>query len=201
MGAAVTMFCAVPTDSDGDMRQSLLDPRGICNLMLDEADRNQTPVSNLVLQKLLYFAHGFYLVERGWPLVSGYFEAWKRGPVHPGAYKAFKVAGNRPISFRVEREDPLTGNRAPIPYPKDQSIVRLVRRVVLSFGPMAPEQLVNLSHAPESPWDFVVKQSNAAMTFGLRISDDIIKERFCRHKLSVDCEMPIGEPGEDAPFA
>jgi uncharacterized phage-associated protein len=193
------MFCT--SDSGGDMRQTLLDPRGICNLMLDEGDRNQAAISNLVIQKLLYFAHAIYLVETGQPLVSGYFEAWTHGPVHPGAYKAFKIAGDRPIGFRAEREDLLTGERAPISIPKDPAVVRLARRVVLSFGVLTPTRLVNLSHATDAPWDFVVKQGRASMAFGLRISDEIIRKQFRFHKVSVSDETTIGEPGEDAPFA
>ncbi len=96
-----------------------IDPRSICNLMLNEADRDGTRVTNLALQKLLYFAHARYLIEATTPLVSGYFEAWQYGPVHPAAYRAFKSAGDRPIDFRAERQDPLTGQRQQLPPPED----------------------------------------------------------------------------------
>jgi uncharacterized phage-associated protein len=33
------------------------DPRAVANLMLDEADSSGIKVTNLALQKLLYFAH------------------------------------------------------------------------------------------------------------------------------------------------
>jgi len=61
------------------------DARAIANLMLDEASEMDRGVTNLALQKLLYFAHSLFLIEYKRPLVSGYFEAWKLGPVHPGA--------------------------------------------------------------------------------------------------------------------
>ena len=81
------------------MRMQPLDPRSFANLMLDEGDRLGIELTNLALQKLLYFAHGIFLNEsRGKPLVSGYFEAWQHGPVRPAAYKAFKGAGARPIT-------------------------------------------------------------------------------------------------------
>ena len=69
--------------------------------MLDEADRSGIKVTNLALQKLLYFAHSIFLIEAKRPLVSGYFEAWQYGPVHPAAYSAFKTAGSSPIDFRA----------------------------------------------------------------------------------------------------
>jgi len=62
------------------------DPRCIANLMLDESARVGQSLTNLALQKLLYFAHAMFLIEQGRPLLSGYFEAWEYGPVHPAAY-------------------------------------------------------------------------------------------------------------------
>ncbi len=70
------------------------DPRAVANLMLDEAKRCGINISNLALQKLLYFAHGIYLTKTKRPLVSGYFEAWQYGPVHPAVYRAFKGSGS-----------------------------------------------------------------------------------------------------------
>jgi len=55
----------------------------LANLMLHEAARIDITITHLTLQKLLYFAHGLSLVRYGQPLVLGYFEAWRLGPVHP----------------------------------------------------------------------------------------------------------------------
>src|SRR5579863_1523853 len=93
------------------------DARAICNMMLDVAGAVEITVSNLALQKLLYFAHARHLIETKRPLVSGYFEAWQFGPVHPAAYRAFKPSGDQPITFRAERQDPLTGQRSPLQRP------------------------------------------------------------------------------------
>ena len=46
--------------------------------MLDETARSSRVVHHLALQKLLEFAHALFLIENKRPLVSGYFEAWKR---------------------------------------------------------------------------------------------------------------------------
>lgn len=92
---------SIATDAT-PVQVSPFDPRSICNLMLDEA--NDVPITNLALQKLLYFVHGLHLIERKSPLVMGYFEAWQHGPVHPAAYSAFKAAGKSPIGFRATRQ-------------------------------------------------------------------------------------------------
>ena len=168
--------------------------------MLDEADRLDIGVSHIKLQKLLYFAHGIYLVRTKNPLVSGYFEAWQYGPVHPAAYKAFKHAGRGPIGFRATGQDPLTGERREIIKLDDSHVADLLRQVLLTYGKMPAGRLVDLSHAKDSPWAHVVAKARTQVAFGLRIPDTVISERFRFHKVSVGLEPLSGEPFDDTPF-
>ena len=64
------------------------DPRVVANLILDIRDELNLETTNLELQKLLYFSHAFSLNRFDVPLVSGFFEAWKNGPVNPAVYLA-----------------------------------------------------------------------------------------------------------------
>jgi len=84
-----------------------------------------------------------FLIERNRPLVSGYFEAWEYGPVHPTAYQAFKTAGSQPISFRARRLDAATGARMDILPPNDVEITRHAARIMQSYGSMMPGRLVD----------------------------------------------------------
>jgi uncharacterized phage-associated protein len=176
------------------------DPRSIANLMLDEADRSGVPITNLALQKLLYFAHAIFLVERKRPLVSGYFEAWEYGPVHPTTYQAFKSEGAEPIAIRATRVDVATGARAKIEPPADPAVRQHIARIMHSYGRMTPGRLVEISHAKGAPWDFIANKGRTSLAFGLRISDDVILERFKHHKVAVGHSPAIGEPGEDTPL-
>jgi len=177
------------------------DPRAIANLMLDEAHRNDRALTNLALQKLLYFAHGLFLVERKKPLVSGYFEAWEFGPVHPAAYQAFKCAREQPISFRASRQNVVTGERSPVLPPDAPEVRAHVARIIAQYGGLTPGRLVDISHAKEAPWRFIVDKSRTGVAYGLRITDNVIAERFKHHKVSVGDAPSIGEPGEDTPPA
>ncbi|MGY3514180.1 type VI toxin-antitoxin system SocA family antitoxin [Bradyrhizobium lupini] len=177
------------------------DPRCIANLMLDESARIGQPLTNLALQKLLYFAHAMFLIEQGRPLVSGYFEAWEFGPVHPTAYQSFKSAGAAPISFRATKLNVVRGTREPITSPTDPEIVRHISRIVQSYGRMTPGRLVDISHAKGAPWHFVVDKGRTSLAFGMRIPDEVIRDRFKHHKVSVGSQPSAGEPSEDAPFA
>ena len=177
------------------------DPRAIANLMLDEAERLGIMLTNLSLQKLLYFAHGIYLMQTKTPLVSGYFEAWQYGPVHPSAYRAFKEAGSAPIAFRATGQDALTGSPRTLQTPSDPRLVSLMQQVVSSYGRMPSGRLVDLSHAKDSPWWYIVQQARAEVAFGLRISDTVILDRFKHHKMSVGEKPLSGDPNDDTPFA
>ena len=176
------------------------DPRAIANLMLDEADRNGISLSNLALQKLLYFAHGIFLNETKRPLVKGFFEAWQYGPVHPLAYKSFRSSGGGPIHSRAEGQDALTGERRQLAQPADASIRQLVQQVLNSYGKLSAGRLVDLSHAKNSPWHHIVDKGRTSVAFGLRIPDDVILERFKFHKISIGLAPVAGEPSEDTPF-
>jgi uncharacterized phage-associated protein len=188
-------------DRGGIKRIMAFDPRSIANLMLDEADRSGFRIKNLALQKLLYFAHAIFLIERKRPLVSGYFEAWTYGPVHPTAYQAFKAAGASDIHFRAERIDPATGVCTTVPMPDDLDVRRHVARIMQSWGRLSPGRLVDISHAKGAPWDYIQHKGRTSLAFGLRISDDVILERFKHHKISVGHSPTIGEPSEDTPLA
>ncbi|MBX4864306.1 DUF4065 domain-containing protein [Rhizobium ruizarguesonis] len=177
------------------------DPRAVANLMLDEADRLGIQLTNLSLQKLLYFAHGIYLMQTKTPLVSGYFEAWQYGPVHPSAYRAFKDAGSSAITFRAKGQDILTGQPRAITTPSDVRLTGLLQQVLNSYGRMPTGRLVDLSHAKDSPWSHVVDRAKAEVAFGLRISDTVIIDRFRHHKVSIGAEPLSGDPSDDTPFA
>lgn len=177
------------------------DARSVANLILENASQKKLLITNLALQKLLYFAHGLFLVSYKRPLVGGYFEAWQYGPVHPLVYQSFKAAGDQPISFRATGRDPLHGTELPLVTPVDDDVNEIVERVRFMFGTISPGRLVEISHAKGAPWDFVVSQADARVAFGMRISDDVISSRFKYHKVAIGSVPRTGEPLEDTPFA
>ena len=55
-------------------------------------------MTNLKLNKLLYYAQGVYLARTGRPLFDENIEAWTFGPVIPNIYRKYKVCGRNPIA-------------------------------------------------------------------------------------------------------
>lgn len=56
------------------------------------------PVTQMKLQKMVYFAHGIHLALYNEPLIREHFQAWKYGPVVRDIYSYFKFYGSQPIS-------------------------------------------------------------------------------------------------------
>ena len=55
------------------------------------------PISNLQLQKILYFIQKEYLQKKGVPAFEDPIEAWQFGPVVPNVYYRFCGYGGMPI--------------------------------------------------------------------------------------------------------
>lgn len=183
-----------------EMLKPPYDPRAVANLLLDAADHSRLFISNLALQKLLYFAHGHFLIQTGQPLVQGAFEAWKYGPVHPAVYAAFKASGAAPISFRARGFNVMTGESRPLTLPDNEDVQRNIDNVLNAYGRLSPGRLVDISHAPRGPWAVIVQKSKTSTALGMRIPDAVTEECFRYQKISVGVETIAGDPGEDVPL-
>ena len=68
-------------------------------------DEHEATLSNLKLQKLLYYAQGHHLGRTGLPLFPDRIQAWSHGPVVPEIYHRFKKYGRSEISPDDEISD------------------------------------------------------------------------------------------------
>jgi uncharacterized phage-associated protein len=178
------------------------DVRAIANLLLQYGRDEGLPLSNLSLQKVLYFAHGLFLSRYDRPLVDGYFEAWENGPVHPLIYHAFKHFGSSPIQGFAERLDLRTRKRTTVAPPVDERVRHFIRTIARTYGRMPAPQLVGWSHRKDAPWHAVVGSGpDRRGRFGLRIENELIRERFHHHKFTIADQILDGEVREELPPA
>lgn len=159
----------------------MYDARDLANFTLDHADERGVEVTNLALQKLLYFAHGWFFSIFDQPLIKNKFEAWQYGPVQRVLYEQFKQFKERPIrGVRATFIDPMNGE--PIYREPDIAIehAEVVRAVLEKYEQFTAGQLVNKSHAEDSPWEFVWQQAEDAVYPGMKIPDSLIIDHFKR---------------------
>lgn len=72
-------------------------PIEVADFVIDLAKKDGKYVTNLQLQKILFFLQGYSLATFGKPLMNGDFSKWKYGPVQKDVYQSFRRYGSSPI--------------------------------------------------------------------------------------------------------
>jgi uncharacterized phage-associated protein len=113
----------------------------VAKLIIAGQYENGRLVTNLSLQKLLFYCHAYHLAFTDLPLIDENFEAWTYGPVVPSVYKYY--LGYTPIDVEEFDADNIQGLTT-----KNINIISLVLSKYGDFGAM---QLVNMTQQ-ELPW-------------------------------------------------
>lgn len=133
----------------------------VANYFLAQVDEDAGDlISNLKLQKLVYYAQGFHLALYDKPLFREPIVAWVHGPVVPQLYHKYKEYGSGPL---------------PRPQDIDFSIYNdqtrdFLDEIYRDFGQFSAWKLRNMTHE-EPPW------KKAAETKS-EISHDSLKAYF-----------------------
>lgn len=115
----------------------------IANKLLFLADDgNGELMSNMKLQKMLYYQQGYHLALFDKPLFEEDLEAWMYGPVVPVVYEHYKINGSKGI--QPEKSVIKLTN-------KEEALFNEVYRI---YGIYSATGLMNLSHS-EKPWNSV----------------------------------------------
>jgi uncharacterized phage-associated protein len=156
------------------------DVRKIANALLDLADERGLAISNMALNKLAFFAHGWHLALYGAPLTDSHFEAWQFGPVHPVVYRQFRDNVDAPIRNRATRVNLENGRDVIVSYEFDEATLEHLRTIIDFYGGMTAGRLSTISHEEGAPWDVVWKSSGSCP--GMTIGNDFTREYY-RSKL------------------
>jgi len=155
------------------------DVRAIANLVLDEAERAGYSVSNMKINKIVYFLHVDYLVTFGGPLVSAKIEAWEHGPVFRELYHTFKEFGEAAIDNRACVVEPTTGRRKIAAALLDKRDFDFLRFGISRYVPMSAAALRAESHVEGGPWDQVWNHDSVANP-SMKITDESILDWYGR---------------------
>jgi len=97
-------------------------------------------ITNLKIQKLLYYAQAWYLVNTGERLFRDDIEAWEFGPVVKSAYRRYKRFEGNPIDSSRKKPAGLSA--------RQEGFLDDFFRI---FGSLSAAELVNMTHN-ERPW-------------------------------------------------
>lgn len=121
-------------------------------------------ISNLKLQKLVYYAQGFTLAVTGKPLFNEPIEAWQHGPVVPDLYHRYKDHGAYGI--------PAPTN---VDFSKFSSEIKeILDEVYDVYGQFSAWKLRNMTHE-EAPW----KNTEKGDVISLSSMSEYFKTQIC----------------------
>ncbi len=114
----------------------------IARYIINYSNDNNFPITNLKLQKLLYYVQANFLIDRNKPCFAQDIVHWRHGPVVTEAYSEFRKYFNDNISDRQKIDIDL------IEY-NDRD---LIERVVKAYKDITPWDMVAKTHE-ETPWN------------------------------------------------
>lgn len=128
----------------------------IANYVIHVSLNSGIGITNLHLQKILYFLQAESLLRQGEPIFEGNMEKWRLGPVIPDVYHEYKIFGSNPIT-RISREmvfDPKTMKIDYITFNEndiDEEIRNHIFPLIITLLKANPYDLVDETHE-HAPW-------------------------------------------------
>lgn len=105
-------------------------------------ENSEPGISHRKLQKLLYFAQGFYLAKNGLPLFDAELQAWRYGPVNRKIWNLFKGHGGTEIT------KPTNTNYLSL----DETRQTFLSSFLDVFLAISQDTLIDISHT-DAPWE------------------------------------------------
>lgn len=109
---------------------------------IEDKNGGADAITDLKLQKLMYYAQGMSLAMRGMPMFAEPIEAWQHGPVVPCIYQIYKRYGANGIDY--------TDDDAPQEEYTDED-KEVLETVYNYFGQFSAWKLRDMTHS-EDPW-------------------------------------------------
>ena len=127
-------------------------------------------ITQLKLQKLLYFTEAYYMVEKNRPLFNEKFKAYTYGPVCFEVYDYYRAYRDSNIDDEFISDEE---------YNKLTPYISIIDEVCNAFGAFSASQLVSLTHENGSPWKTIYDRNGGSNSGNLgTIPKDLTKKWF-----------------------
>ncbi|MCF2641137.1 DUF4065 domain-containing protein [Roseburia hominis] len=132
----------------------------IAKYVIDKCTRDNCPISNLQLQKILYYIQKAFL-NQGKHAFRDDIEAWQFGPVVPVVYRKYCMYGAMPIEENSE-----------IHLNEDDR--RIIDTVIVQKRKINPWTLVDDTHKAGGAWDIIYRHGVGNKN---KIPDELIQKK------------------------
>lgn len=117
----------------------------VAKYVLKKCTDDGSPISNLQLQKILFFLQRDFLIQEGRPLFGDDIEAWQFGPVVPNVYYDYCIYGANSISKSASSYISLVND-------EDK---RIANPIIEDKQNKYPWDLVEETHKPDGAWAYI----------------------------------------------
>lgn len=150
-------------------------PLAVANTFLANHGGERGGIDHMKLQKLVYFAYGWWLASHEVPLTTEGPQVWQYGPVFRSLYGALAPFGMRGIDA-PQRAVPF--GRTPLIPSDEQEALDVVEWVWQRYGGYSAGKLSDMTHEVGTPWQEEAAAFNYRVPRNHQISDDRIKAHF-----------------------
>lgn len=143
----------------------MITPGKVADFLLTECREQGEVLTNLKLQKLLYYSQAWFLALEDRALFEEDFQAWAHGPVLPSQYHRFKEFSWRPITLDIEAPD------------VTEEVEKHLLAIIEEFGTETAVALERMTHR-ETPWLTARDDLPAGAISTAEISKSSMKEYY-----------------------
>lgn len=139
----------------------------VANFFIKKSLKTESLLTNMHLQKMVFFAHAAYFKKYGKPLFSDPVVAWQHGPVVVSLYHKLKQYEADKVTALIQRLEPC-GNKSFFPckmviptIPKDdEEVVAFLNHAWKCLSEVPTWKLRAISHATGGAWYKTVESQN-----------------------------------------
>lgn len=144
----------------------------VAEFMVNYAYNKGEPISNLQLQKYLYYLWIRYYRENREYLFSDTFGAWQFGPVISDIYYQFCSYGGYPITKKFDIVNICSEDE------------KFIKKFVEDYDLKTPYELVEMSHHSDGAWDIIFNGGGESAGNHKQIPYELIISNECEAKIS-----------------
>jgi uncharacterized phage-associated protein len=153
----------------------------VANWMIAENLKDNRDLTHLKLQKLLYYAQGWFLAFFDYPLFYNNILAWKYGPVIESVYLALSYSGKKNVSKILDEEILIDGEYfliQPQLDPDNTDVSSFLEVFWPQYSVIDVHTLVNSTHAEGTPWHTIYSRYMNNPRLGNVIPVELIHQHF-----------------------
>tara|TARA_B110000503_G_scaffold97360_1_gene146180 strand:+ start:1647 stop:2273 length:627 start_codon:yes stop_codon:yes gene_type:complete len=145
---------------------ALLTDEETANYFLSLASKSRKKgITNLKLQKLMYYAQSLHLALFDRLLFAERIEAWDYGPVLSDMYHEYKIYKNNPLPF-LEIDLSIYNSK----------LRQYLNTIYQNYGKHSAWELKKLTHIKNAPWDMVYEEKGFMIEIPLELMQQFYKK-------------------------